>query len=162
STRPSRTKTPAIRSSAPASFTRRCRPSPTRSALSARTTCRPGPSGVSCRRSSLADRTATTTPESSCAWPSACRASPASVAPLRRQLLQKQGFPAIAAEPSDLIVAVDAAEQQQAEAALGRIDAHLAQRPAATATTDGTPPRSLTEALLHKPHANLLVLSTPG
>src|SRR5262249_49849514 len=71
-------------------------------------------------------------------------------------------YPAIAAETSDLIVAVDADEQKQAEAALARIDAHLAQRPTVTATTDGTPPRSLTEALLHKPHANLLVLSTPG
>lgn len=81
--------------------------------------------------------------------------------PANLALLARQGFAQTAAEPSELVVAIDATTQEAAEQALQRVEAHLSHRPPVSATGRSAP-HTLTEALAQAPQSNLLVLSTPG
>jgi succinyl-CoA synthetase alpha subunit len=88
--------------------------------------------------------------------------------PANRELLAEAGLlvgEAGEAGPNDLVVAVDAADEQTAAAAIELAERLLAESghpSAATISGERPPPRTIAEAVGELPAANLAIISTPG
>lgn len=85
--------------------------------------------------------------------------------PANHALLKQAGLATAEGEqagPNDLIVTIQAADREQAAAAVATVKALLAQTRQASASASGFRPRSLDSALKAMPDANLVSLSIPG
>ncbi|HEY7648120.1 MAG TPA: acyl-CoA synthetase FdrA [Methylomirabilota bacterium] len=86
--------------------------------------------------------------------------------PANRDVLAQAGLlagPAVAAKPTDLIIAVAADDDAAAQAALARASSLLAAQPAtAGARSEQKAPRTIAAALAELSGANLAMISTPG
>jgi FdrA protein len=87
--------------------------------------------------------------------------------PANREIMAAAGLlqdDAATASPNDLVVAVTAAEQSAADAAIAEAERLLTSQPAsgAVTSTDRPAPRTIAEALAVQPNATLALISTPG
>jgi FdrA protein len=92
-------------------------------------------------------------------------AAAVSATPLNLSLLERQGYgldDAADAGPNDLLIAIRAADDAAADAALAEIDARLASSSSSSGGATEAPPRSLTSAARRHPDLNLAFLSVPG
>jgi FdrA protein len=82
--------------------------------------------------------------------------------PLNRGLLAEAGFVEADAGPDDVVVAVRAATDAAAEAAVTAVDAALAARPRPAAAGTGVPPHTVEAAAAEAPDATVVLVSVPG
>jgi FdrA protein len=94
------------------------------------------------------------------------QASAVSATPLNLALIEGQGFAlgdAADAGPNDLVIALRAADDASADAALAEIDRRLASTGAPSGSGAAEqPPRSIRGAVRRRPELNLAFLSVPG
>jgi FdrA protein len=97
--------------------------------------------------------------------PGVARAALLMATPANRQLLAEAGLlvgAAVTARPDDLVIAVDAAEDASAEAALAHAEGLLIAQGSPSGSIESPAPRTIAEALAEAPAANLAIISTPG
>ncbi|HXJ79566.1 MAG TPA: acyl-CoA synthetase FdrA [Candidatus Methylomirabilis sp.] len=97
--------------------------------------------------------------------PGVTRAALLMATPANRQLLSGAGLlasAAVEARPSDLVIAVAAAEEGTAKDALAHAERLLAAATSPSGSTERQALRTIAEALAEVPTVNLAIISTPG
>src|SRR5262245_48216650 len=82
--------------------------------------------------------------------------------PLNRDLLDAAGFPPPDAGPDDLVIAVRAADDAAAEAAVAAVERALARRPTGAGAGASVPPHTVEAAAAGRPDAPVVLVSVPG